>query len=161
MLRASGNNESKTVEALFLTAVDEYGKPSRVRGDRGGENVGVAVWMIKHSGADRASFMWGRSVCHAISIDASALHAKPDFLAQHATHVSSVSGLRWAPSSLAAGEPSSSASRTATVLILVRQGTCGYFTSSSWLLSTTIATNSASNGIIILYPVAGRISLLW
>ncbi|KAJ7759836.1 hypothetical protein B0H14DRAFT_3096449 [Mycena olivaceomarginata] len=32
-----------------------------MRGDRGGENIEVAVWMIKHRGAKRASFMWGSS----------------------------------------------------------------------------------------------------
>ncbi|KAI0734720.1 hypothetical protein BC629DRAFT_1585879 [Irpex lacteus] len=32
-----------------------------MRGDRGGENVGVSTWMIMHRGANRASFMWGSS----------------------------------------------------------------------------------------------------
>jgi len=44
---------------LFLDAVAEYGVPSRVRGDRGGENIEVSVWVIMHRGANRASFMWG------------------------------------------------------------------------------------------------------
>ncbi|KAJ6489775.1 hypothetical protein C8R45DRAFT_826220, partial [Mycena sanguinolenta] len=35
--------------------------PSRMRGDRGGENIEVSVWMIKHRGTKRASFMWGSS----------------------------------------------------------------------------------------------------
>jgi hypothetical protein len=58
-LRASSNNKSSTVLDLFLDAVAEYGTPSRVRGDRGGENIEVAVWMVMHRGARRASFMWG------------------------------------------------------------------------------------------------------
>jgi hypothetical protein len=33
-----------------------------MRGDRGGENTGVSVWMIMHRGPNRASFMWGSSV---------------------------------------------------------------------------------------------------
>ena len=60
MLRASTNNRASTVLDLFLEAVHTYGAPSRVRGDRGGENMEVAVWMIQHRGPNRASFMWGR-----------------------------------------------------------------------------------------------------
>lgn len=58
-LRASTNNTANTVLKLFLDAIQNYGVPSRMRGDRGGENMEVAVWMVKHRGAKRASFMWG------------------------------------------------------------------------------------------------------
>lgn len=61
-LRASGNNSAATVLQVFLEAVERWGTPSRVRGDRGGENVEVSVWMIMHRGPNRASFMWGRWV---------------------------------------------------------------------------------------------------
>lgn len=61
-LRASTNNRTSTVLNVFLDAVNEYGTPSRVRGDRGGENIDIAVWMILRRGANRASFMWGRCV---------------------------------------------------------------------------------------------------
>ncbi|KAH0826074.1 hypothetical protein J3R83DRAFT_5814 [Lanmaoa asiatica] len=54
-------NRAQTVLALFLTAIEEYGTPSCVRGDRGGENIDVAVWMIKHHGHNQSSFLWGRS----------------------------------------------------------------------------------------------------
>lgn len=49
---------------LFLSAVDEVGIPSRVRGDRGGENVGVANFMMAHPsrGPGRGSYIAGRSV---------------------------------------------------------------------------------------------------
>ena len=60
MLRASTNNRASSVLNLFLEAVETYGAPSRVRGDRGGENMEVAVWVIQHRGPNRASFMWGR-----------------------------------------------------------------------------------------------------
>ena len=62
MLGANNNNHASTVLGLFLKAVDEWGAPSRVRGDRGGENLEVAVWITKHRGTGRASFMWGRYV---------------------------------------------------------------------------------------------------
>lgn len=58
-LRASTNNRADTVLVGFLEAVEKYGCPSRVRGDRGGENTEVAVYMIMRRGAGRASFMWG------------------------------------------------------------------------------------------------------
>ncbi|KAJ7449332.1 hypothetical protein B0H11DRAFT_1928679 [Mycena galericulata] len=37
-------------QMLFLRAVQQYGTPSRVRGDRGGENIEVSVWTIKYRG---------------------------------------------------------------------------------------------------------------
>jgi hypothetical protein len=58
-LKAATNNESDTVLDLFLHAVDEYGKPCHVRGDRGGENIKVAVWITEHSGTEKAAFLWG------------------------------------------------------------------------------------------------------
>jgi hypothetical protein len=61
-LRASTNNKVSTVLEVFLDAVQAYGTPSRVRGDRGGENTKVSVWMILHRGPGRASFMWGSCV---------------------------------------------------------------------------------------------------
>lgn len=46
---------------MFLEAVLEYGIPSRVRGDCGGENRNVSILMIIIRGLRRASFMWGSS----------------------------------------------------------------------------------------------------
>ena len=44
-----------------MDAIEKHGLPSRVRGDRGGENKDVAVLMIMARGMHRASFMWGSS----------------------------------------------------------------------------------------------------
>lgn len=64
-LRASTNNYASTVLGHFLGALDIYGTPSHVRGDRGGENMDVAVWMIQHRGPNRSSFMWGKSTSNS------------------------------------------------------------------------------------------------
>ena len=63
-LRASTNNRAEAVFQNFLEAVDKYGLPSRVRSDRGGENVAVANYMLLHPerGPGRGSFITGRSV---------------------------------------------------------------------------------------------------
>ena len=58
-MRASTDNKASTVLRLFLEHIDRYGYPSRVRGDRGGENIYIAVWMILFMGPSRGSFMWG------------------------------------------------------------------------------------------------------
>ena len=46
----------------FRQATDMWSVPSRVRVDRGGENVLVADYMIRCRGTDGASFICGRSV---------------------------------------------------------------------------------------------------
>lgn len=58
-LRVSTNNRASTVLDLFIDAKDEYGIPSRIRGDRGGENIQVATHMIATNGHNRGSFLWG------------------------------------------------------------------------------------------------------
>ena len=63
-LKLSTNNRSDTVLSAFLSAVHEFGLPSRVRTDQGGENVGVARYMLEHPqrGIERRNVITGRSV---------------------------------------------------------------------------------------------------
>ena len=61
-LSCHNNNCSETVLQLFSSAFSEFGLPSRVRADRGGENVDVAQFMPVRGGPGRGSFITGRSV---------------------------------------------------------------------------------------------------
>ena len=61
-LNCSNNNRADTVLKLFLDPTNEYGVPSRVRGDKGSENVDVAHFMEDFRGTNRGSFIAGRSV---------------------------------------------------------------------------------------------------
>lgn len=61
-LKCANNNRAETVMTAFSEAVQFYGIPSRVRADRGGENVQVSRYMTRTRGAGRGSFIGGRSV---------------------------------------------------------------------------------------------------
>ena len=56
------NNRAKTVLDLFKIAVQQYGLPSRVRMDKGGENMEVARFMLETRGFDRESTLVDSSV---------------------------------------------------------------------------------------------------
>lgn len=61
-LYCSTNNCASTVTDLFCRATNLFGVPSRVRSDRGGENVGVCEYMIRNRGLNRGSHIAGSSV---------------------------------------------------------------------------------------------------
>ena len=60
-LHCSNDNTAETVLGLFTDAVQTYGRPLRVRGDRGTENTKVAEYMINQGGTLQP-FICGRSV---------------------------------------------------------------------------------------------------
>ena len=61
VLKCTDNNKAQTVLDCFLQGVDKYGLPSRVRSDKGKENVLVADYMLANRGLNRGSMMTGRS----------------------------------------------------------------------------------------------------
>lgn len=61
-LRCCTDNTATTALQLFQGAVDLFELPHHVRGDAGSENIDIARFMIENRGANRGSFMVGRSV---------------------------------------------------------------------------------------------------
>jgi hypothetical protein len=61
-LQASTNNRADTVFRLFQEAIATYNIPSRVRSDKGLENIEVGWFMIQVRGTNRGSILTGSSV---------------------------------------------------------------------------------------------------
>ena len=61
-LHCSNNNRSETVLLLFQDAISKCGLPSRIRIDKGVENVKVAEFMLVNRGLERKSVITGSSV---------------------------------------------------------------------------------------------------
>ena len=61
-LQASHSNRADTVECLFRQAVSVCGWPSRIRIDRGGENIDVARAMLDAQGTGQRRVLVGSSV---------------------------------------------------------------------------------------------------
>ena len=60
-LKCTNNNKAETVLACFMEGVRSYGLPSRVRSDKGLENVAVADYMISKRGIGRNAMITGKS----------------------------------------------------------------------------------------------------
>ncbi len=60
-MKCSTDNTAATVYSKFLNGVQQYGLPSRVRSDFGGENTLVARHMLQHRGLNRNSMITGSS----------------------------------------------------------------------------------------------------
>lgn len=75
----SDNNRSATVGELFIQATAEWGWPSRVRADWGGENVQVKAMMEQVRGSGRGSFFAGPST-HNQRIERESLAIAPNLL---------------------------------------------------------------------------------
>lgn len=56
------NNRAATVLSLFRQATTKFGAPSRVRSDKGGENIMVCHYMVSLRGPGRGSHIAGSSV---------------------------------------------------------------------------------------------------
>lgn len=56
------NNRSLTVLESFVAATERHGNPSRLRTDKGGENVKLCEFMEEHRGVGRNSYITGKSV---------------------------------------------------------------------------------------------------
>ncbi|KAI7790565.1 hypothetical protein IRJ41_003596 [Triplophysa rosa] len=61
-LKAATRNSASVVLLSFIEAVNRFGLPSRVRSDKGRENVDVAYFMVSNLGENRQSHITGRSV---------------------------------------------------------------------------------------------------
>ncbi len=62
-LQVSNNNKAATLLSAFVGAIDEFGLPSRIRTDKGGENVLIAEYMLNHPDRrpGRGSIITGKS----------------------------------------------------------------------------------------------------
>ena len=58
----ANSNRFDTAFAAFRHGVSEYGMPSRVRTDRGGENMLIGEYLLQTRGTGRHSIIMGRSV---------------------------------------------------------------------------------------------------
>lgn len=61
VLRCGNNNKAETLFNYFSTGVEKFGLPSRVRSDKGLENIAIANYMLAMRGPNRGSMITGPS----------------------------------------------------------------------------------------------------
>ena len=61
MLSCADNNKTETILRCLLSAVDEFALPSRIRTDKGMENVDIVDYIISKRGVNRGSAIVGKS----------------------------------------------------------------------------------------------------
>ena len=61
-LNCADNNQAETVLGQFIAATTQYGIPSRIRTDGGGENVEIWRYMVQVREENRASYIVGSSI---------------------------------------------------------------------------------------------------
>ncbi|KAK6980543.1 hypothetical protein R3P38DRAFT_3334209 [Favolaschia claudopus] len=59
-IRVHDNNRGASVLQLLLDVISTHGRPSRMRGDHGVENIEVTIYMEEVNGTGRGSFIWGK-----------------------------------------------------------------------------------------------------
>jgi len=131
-LRASTNNRASTVLDMFIDAILEHGVPSKVRGDRGGENRDVSILMI----ILRASIEPPLCGVHLFSIQELSAY-----------------GWRWVANLRRHGERSSDDLSVFTFWTEAIRITSGFYTSFSWIPSTPTALSSKTTGTHIRFLV--------
>jgi len=60
-LSCSDNNYATTMLSEFILGVERYGIPSRIRTDKGGENIEIIKYMLRKRGLGRGSVITGKS----------------------------------------------------------------------------------------------------
>ena len=61
-IQVASDNTADTAFAAFMSGVDKFGIPERVRTDKGLENLRIAEFMLQHRGLNRGGHITGRSV---------------------------------------------------------------------------------------------------
>lgn len=144
-LRAHSNNRARTVLKLFLDSMAVHGRPSRLRGDHGTENVLSAAWMEEHQGPNRGSYIWGRSA-NSFSIVIYTTHHKR-LVEVYTTLVLNGFGLMSHRGSVGSGRISLMTSKPTTLSMLIALPTYGLYTTCSYQQSTSMPVSGRRIGI--------------